>query len=132
MKETIENEPIAQIAYVCVAPGDKKKVAYVTRFGCAQSICPCSRRLLSYSRLGLVWVHLFAVSKAKDAAAIVDVCLDRQKSAAEQRSLVPASGIDQMSAGIDDEEEEVRLAYGFVDCRPVGLVCCWWWLLYRD
>lgn len=86
----LENEPTAQIAYASVLSSDKKRVAYVT----------------SYSRLGLVWVHIFQCGKAAEAALIAETILARKQQALEQKSLVPATGIEQMSSGVDDDEDE--------------------------
>ena len=94
----LENEPTAQIAYACVLP-DKKRVAYIT----------------SYSRLGLVWVHVFQCAKAADAALVAETILARKQQALEQKSLVPATGIEQMSSGVDDDEEEDE------SCAPLGV-----------
>lgn len=55
----LENEPISQIAYVMVVPGDKKRVAYIT----------------SYSRLGLLWTHVFQVGKSKEVPVYHSLCV---------------------------------------------------------
>lgn len=73
----LENEPIGQISHALVQPGDKKRVMYIT----------------SYSRLGLVWAHVFQTSKSKEASQIAETILDRRATAAEQKSLVKASNV---------------------------------------
>ena len=70
-----------QIAYVGIVPGDKKKVAYVT----------------SYSKLGLVWVHVFQAAKSAEALEVVEALQSRKDQAAEQKSKVPATGNRSMT-----------------------------------
>lgn len=77
----VENEPMPQIAYVGIVPGDKKKVAYVT----------------SYSKLGLVWVHVFQAAKSAEALEVVEALQSRKDQAAEQKSKVPATGNRSMT-----------------------------------
>lgn len=88
--DTLENEPMLQMAYAALVPGDKKKIAYVT----------------SYSRLGVVFAHIFAVGKAKEAKLILDTISSRRADAVATKSEVARRRIDSMSAGWDEEEEE--------------------------
>lgn len=104
--EIIENEPIEQIAYVSVAPSDKKRVAYVT----------------SYSRLGLLWTHVFQCNKSKEAIEIVDCIKERQELAAEQGKKVKSSAIEAMSANVGDEDEDEGGAIASFFCRYLGNV----------
>jgi hypothetical protein len=50
------------IAYAAAVPGDKKKVAYIT----------------SYTKLGLVYCHLFSCSKATGVTEMLDTIADRK------------------------------------------------------
>lgn len=100
-EDTIENEPIQQIAYSCVLPGDKKKIAYVT----------------NYSKLGLLYTHIFSLGKSKEATAAVETIVDRKTDAAAQKSLVPATGIEKMSAGVEEDDEEGEMEAG----KPLGV-----------
>jgi serine/threonine protein kinase len=100
-EDTIENEPIQQIAFTSVLPGDKKKIAYVT----------------SYSKLGLLYTHIFAMGKSKDAVEATEAIVDRKTDAAKQKSLVPPTGIENMSAGVEEDDEEEELETG----KPLGV-----------
>eukprot|EP00729_Bicosta_minor_P003888 gene3888-12068_t len=104
----VENEPMPQIAYVGIVPGDKKKVAYVT----------------SYSKLGLVWVHVFQAAKSAEALEVVEALQSRKDQAAEQKSKVPATGIEEMSAGFeeDDEDDESGVPIGAFHVQYLGNV----------
>ena len=86
----VENEPIAQVCFAGIVPKESKQVAYVT----------------SYSKLGLVWVHVFQCKNAKEAQEIVEEISTRRTQAADQKSKVPATGIEEMSAGFDDDDED--------------------------
>ena len=83
-------DPIAQIAYVSVHPSDKKRVVYVA----------------SYSRLGLVWTHLFQCSKPKEAADMVETIKARKASAAENASKLKSARLQAMSAFVGADEDE--------------------------
>eukprot|EP00048_Salpingoeca_helianthica_P004078 m.73515 g.73515 ORF g.73515 m.73515 type:complete len:695 (+) comp13038_c1_seq1:54-2138(+) len=90
LEVTLENEPLALIAFFAAVPTDKKKVAYIT----------------SYTKLGLVYCHLFSCSKPAGVAEILETIADRKLLASQHRSMVPATGIEKMSAGLDQEDEE--------------------------
>lgn len=79
--ETIENEPLIQIAYFCAVPKEKKKVAYIT----------------SYSKLGLVYAHVFTCAKTSDAEGILEAIADRKRMASESKSMVPPTGVLDLS-----------------------------------
>ncbi len=83
----IENEPIAMLSYVVAM---KKQVVYIT----------------SYSRLGLVWGHVFKSGKTAEAATVVEQLQLRITQAIQLKSKVPATGIEQMSAGFDDDDDD--------------------------
>eukprot|EP00040_Diaphanoeca_grandis_P028350 m.164037 g.164037 ORF g.164037 m.164037 type:complete len:767 (-) comp31319_c1_seq1:340-2640(-) len=102
----IENEPIEQIAYANIVNSDKKRFAYVT----------------SYSRLGLLWTHVFQCSKSKEAAEIVHVINERRKMAAEQKKVVKGTRLDTMSANIAEEDEDEGGAIAAYFCRYLGNV----------
>jgi hypothetical protein len=94
--ETVENEPLIQIAFCTAVPGDKKKVAYIT----------------SYSKLGLVYCHVFACAKSAEADAFVAAIAERKRTASVTRSMVPPTG--------------TYSAFGGPCCRPSFL-----FLFYR-
>jgi len=104
--DIIEDEPIEQIAFASVLDSDKKRFAYVT----------------SYSRLGLLWTHVFQASKSKEAIEIVEVINDRRKIALAQTKLVKGSGLDTMSANIGEEDEDEGGAIASFFCRYLGNV----------
>lgn len=96
-------DPIGQIAYCAVHPSDKKRVVYVT----------------SYSRLGIVWTHMFQCAKTKDAAEIVETILDRRTKAAQAGSKLKSSRLESMSAYVGDDEEDEPGGLGFFFTRYV-------------
>ena len=80
---TLENEPLLQIAYATPITGEKKKVAYIT----------------SYSKLGLVYCHVFTCAKPKDVDEFLETIADRKRMASESRSLVPPTGTFGVTKG---------------------------------
>lgn len=104
--EVIENEPIEQIAYAAVDPKDKKRVAYVT----------------SYSRLGLLWTHVFQCGKSKEALELAACINERRDLAAENVKKIKATGVEAMSANVDDEDEDDGGAIASFFCRYLGNV----------
>lgn len=104
--EILENEPIEQIAYVGLVPKDKKGVAYVT----------------SYSRLGLLWTHVFQCAKSKGPQEIIDCIMERKRLAAEQDRKVKSGAVEQMSANVDDDDDDEGGAIASFFCRYLGNV----------
>ena len=77
LNPVLRNDTMIQ-AYAAVDPKDKKRVAYVT----------------SYSRLGLLWTHVFQCSKSKEAIELVDCINERRFLAAENVKKVKATGVE--------------------------------------
>ena len=102
--DTIENEPMPMMAYAGLCPGDKKKVAYV----------------MSYSRLGCVFAHIFACAKAKDAASLLTCILERKEDTKAKSSRATRSRIDSMSAGYEAAADSASAAEEGEDMADSG------------
>ena len=65
---------------------------------------------MSYSRLGLVWVHVFECKSSKEVKAITETMSDRQASAAAAKSLLPRTDIDTYADPTGAEEDDADFA----------------------
>ena len=61
--------------------------------------------MTSYSRLGLVWVHVLQCKTTKDAATIVAAIAERKLQAAHAKSLLPRTDIDAYADPVGGDED---------------------------